>query len=101
MARRCSVNTKKGVQSGHRVSHSQRKTKHKFMPNLQNISFFSDVLNRAVRLRISVNGARTVEHNDGIDNFLLNARDNLLDKSAIAVKRQIISAKSKQTTEAA
>ena len=50
MARRCPV-TGKGVQVGNNVSHSNRKTKRRFLPNLQTISLLSDTVG-AIRLRL-------------------------------------------------
>ena len=61
MSRRCEL-TGKAVLSGHLVSHSNRKTKRKFLPNLCNVTLQSDALQRSVRLRISTNALRSVEH---------------------------------------
>jgi large subunit ribosomal protein L28 len=49
MARRCEL-TAKGPQVGHKVSHSNIKTKRRFLPNLCNVTFISDTLGRNVRL---------------------------------------------------
>ena len=72
MSRRCAL-TEKAVQSGHKVSHSNRKTKRKFLPNLHNVTLISDVLGRSFRLRVSSAGLRTVEHNGGLDAWLIKA----------------------------
>lgn len=72
MARVCAV-TGKGVMYGNKVSHANNKTKRRFLPNLQNVSFLSDLLGIKVRVRLSVNGVRSIEKHGGIDNFLLNA----------------------------
>jgi large subunit ribosomal protein L28 len=92
MARRCSIDASKGVLSGHKVSHSNRKTKRKFLPNLQNFSFLSDVLGRKVSLRLSPSTARTIEHNQGIDNFLVNTSSLKLTEVARKLKKAIKSA---------
>jgi large subunit ribosomal protein L28 len=68
MARRCPV-TGKGVQVGNNVSHSNRKTKRRFLPNLQTISLLSDSVG-SIRLRLSTNAIRTIESKGGIDAFL-------------------------------
>jgi large subunit ribosomal protein L28 len=75
MARKCPV-TGKGVQVGHNVSHSNIKTKRRFLPNLQTTSVLSDTLG-AVRLRVTAAALRTIEHNGGLDAFLKStpARD--------------------------
>lgn len=88
MARRCEL-TGKGVQVGHKVSHSNRKTKRRFLPNLVNVSLMSDALGRPVRLRLSANGLRSVEHNGGIDAFLLKTADADLSPTIRAIKKQI------------
>ena len=88
MARKCPV-TGKGVQVGHNVSHSNIKTKRRFLPNLLNVTLISDALGRSVRLRISANALRTVDHRGGLDAFLLKAKDDNLSKQALELKRQI------------
>ncbi len=88
MARRCEL-TGKDVQSGHKVSHSNRKTKRKFLPNLTNVSLISDVLKRTVKLRISANALRTVEHRGGLDAFLAKSHDEELSRDTLRLKREI------------
>jgi large subunit ribosomal protein L28 len=88
MSRRCAL-TEKAVQTGHKVSHSNRKTKRKFLPNLHNVTLISDVLGRSVRLRVSAAGLRTVEHNGGLDAWLVKARLSELSPPAARLKREI------------
>ncbi len=88
MSKRCQI-TGKSVQSGHKVSHSNIKTKRKFEPNLQTIELVSDILGRSFRLRVSVSGIRTVDHNGGLDQFLLTAKSNNLTPEALKIKRAI------------
>ncbi|HEX9569866.1 MAG TPA: 50S ribosomal protein L28 [Rhodospirillales bacterium] len=88
MSRRCKL-TNRGVQTGNNVSHANNKTRRRFLPNLQKTSLFSDALNRPVRLRLSVNGIRTVEQKGGIDAFLLKARDADLEPGMRRLKRQV------------
>ena len=64
MARKCSV-TGKGVQSGNNVSHANNKSRRRYLPNMQEVSLVSDVLGHVVRMRVSVHGLRTIEHNGG------------------------------------
>jgi large subunit ribosomal protein L28 len=87
MARRCPL-TGKGVQVGHNVSHSNVKTKRRFLPNLQRTSVLSDVLG-PVRLRISAAAIRTIEHKGGIDAFLRNTPDRKLSPEIRRLKRRI------------
>ena len=88
MSRRCEL-TGKAVLSGHLVIHSNRKRKRKFLPNLCNVTLQSDTLQRSVRLRISANALRSVEHRGGLDAFLAKASADELSTTALAVKREI------------
>ena len=83
MSRRCEL-TGKGVQTGNLVSHSNRKTRTRFLPNLVNVT-----LARSVRLRISAAALRSVEHRGGLDAFLLKARIEELSQNARDLKREI------------
>jgi large subunit ribosomal protein L28 len=88
MSRRCEL-TAKGPQVGHKVSHSNIKTKRRFLPNLCNVTLISDALGRSVKLRISTNALKTVDHRGGLDAFLLKARESELSPRAVDLKRQI------------
>ena len=88
MSRRCAL-TEKGVQSGHKVSHSNRKTKRKFLPNLHKVTLISDVLGRSVRLRVTTHGLRSVEHNGGLDAWLIKSSASDLSAPAAKLKRDI------------
>ena len=102
MAWRCEL-TGKTRQIGHRVSHSNRKTKRRFLPNLLNVTLQSDSLGRSVRLRISANALKTVDHRGGLDAFLLAAKDSELSPRALELKRQVAkksAAQSKATSTA-
>ncbi len=100
MARRCGI-TGKSVLTGNNVSHANNKTRRRFLPNLQETSFFSDVLGTMVRLRVSTNGIRTIEHNGGLDAFLLGTPDRRLPEAARVLKRRIERARTKQPAAAA
>jgi large subunit ribosomal protein L28 len=88
MSRRCEL-TGKGPMVGHKVSHSNIKTKRRFLPNLLNVTMISDALGRSVRLRVSANALKSVDHRGGLDSFLLKARDGELSARALDLKRQI------------
>ncbi len=89
MSRRCEL-TGKGVLVGHKVSHSNIKTKRRFLPNLVNVTLRSEALGRAVRLRISANALKSVDHRGGLDAFLVKARDVELSPRALVLKRQVV-----------
>ncbi len=88
MARRCEL-TGKAVQTGHKVSHSNHKTKTRFLPNLCNVTLISDALGRSVRVRIAAASLRSVEHRGGLDAFLAKAHDHELSQSMRVLKREI------------
>jgi len=88
MSRRCEL-TGKAVQTGNLVSHSNHKTRTRFLPNLCNVTLISDVLQRKVRLRVTAAALRSVEHRGGLDAFLVKASDEDLSKDALAIKRAI------------
>jgi large subunit ribosomal protein L28 len=88
MARRCEL-TGKGVQTGHLVSHSNRKTKRRFLPNLCNVTLQSDALQRSFRLRVTAHALRSVEHRGGLDAFLVKASVDDLSQGARDLKREI------------
>ncbi len=89
MTWRCDL-TGKGAQVGHKVSHSNIKTKRRFLPNLQNVTLMSDTLGRSVRLRVSMNALKSVDHRGGLDAFLLKANDADLAPKALVIKRAIV-----------
>jgi large subunit ribosomal protein L28 len=89
MAWRCEL-TGKDRQIGHKVSHSNRKTKRQFRPNLLNVTLISDALGRKVRLRISANALKTVDHRGGLDAFLLKAKNVELSPRVLELKRQVV-----------
>ena len=88
MSRRCEL-TGKGPQVGHKVSHSNRKTKRRFLPNLLNVTLMSDTLGRSVKLRVSAHAFKTVDHRGGLDAFLMKAKDAELSERVLDLKRQI------------
>ena len=89
MSWRCDL-TGKGPLVGHKVSHSNIKTKRRFLPNLRNVTLISDTLGRRNRLRVSANALKTVDHRGGLDAFLLKAKDDELAPRVLELKRQIV-----------
>lgn len=96
MSRRCQI-TGKTVLSGNNVSHANNKTRRRFLPNLQEISLLSDILGVPVRLRLCTRALRTIEHNGGLDMFLLNTPNRNLADEAKAIKRRIARAQVKRS----
>jgi large subunit ribosomal protein L28 len=88
MSRRCEL-TGKGVMSGHNVSHSNIKTKRRYLPNLRPVTLTSEALCQTYRFRIAAAALRTVDHRGGLDAFLMKARDEELSPKAREVKRAL------------
>ncbi len=89
MSRICEL-TGKGRMVGNNVSHANNKTKRTFLPNLQNVTLISDSLEQSVRLRVSTHGLRSVEHNGGLDNWLVKTSDDKLSLKARRLKRDVV-----------
>lgn len=89
MARRCQI-TGKGVMSGNHVSHANNKLRRRFLPNMQVTSFMSELLGEPVRLKVSTRGIRTIEHNGGIDGYLLKMPKTKLSSETLTVKKRIV-----------
>lgn len=88
MSRRCVI-TGKAVQSGNNVSNANNKTRRRFLPNIQDTSLLSDALGLSVRLKVSTRGIKTIEHNGGLDSYLLSSNDSKLSEDALRLKRRI------------
>ena len=88
MSRRCDL-TGKSVMVGHKVSHSNIKTKRRFLPNLLNVTMMSDALGRSVKLRVSANALKSVDHRGGLDAFCCARRATRSSPRARELKKQI------------
>ena len=88
MTRKCDL-TGKLVVTGNNVSHANNKTRRRFIPNLQNVSLYSDKLGKKLKFKIATSTLRTVEKNGGIDSFLLNAFSENLSSNAKKYKKSI------------
>ena len=79
----------KGVAYGNNVSHANNKTKRRFLPNLLNVTMISDTLGRSVRLKVSANALKTVDHRGGLDAYLMSAKNDVLAPKARDLKKAI------------
>lgn len=95
MAKRCLV-TGKGVQTGNNVSKSNRKTRRRFLPNLQSVAIYSEILDQQITLKLSTQGLRTIEKNGGLDLYLLNTPVSKLTAESKEIRERIESAKAKK-----
>jgi large subunit ribosomal protein L28 len=88
MSRRCELS---GVnrQIGHKVSHSNIKTKREFKPNLVDVTLTSDALGQSYKLRITAAALRSVDHRGGLDGYLLKASEDQLSTRAAKIRRDL------------
>lgn len=86
--------------TGNNVSHAMNKTRRRFLPNIQTTNVMSDVLGENVRMKVSMHGLRTIEHNGGLDAFLLSTPNRKLPVEARRVKRRIERATAKKADDA-
>lgn len=99
MARRCEL-TGKGPRSGQNVSHSRRRTKRVFRPNLKRATFPSEALGTQIKLRVSTRAIRTVTRKGGLDAFLRQTPDSALPPDALRLKRRIGRARRRKASTA-
>jgi large subunit ribosomal protein L28 len=97
MSRRCEL-TGVGPMVGHNVSHSNIKTKRRFLPSLRETALQSEALGQTFRLRVTNAALRTLDFKGGLDVFLLKAADENLSPRALRIKRQV---KAKAAAQAA
>ena len=90
MSMHCQL-TGKGYLNGNNVSHAKNRTKRRFLPNLQKISFISEILGRSIQLKVAASAIRTVEKKGGLDEFLLKTSNSKLPTEAKKLKKQILS----------
>jgi large subunit ribosomal protein L28 len=88
MSRRCEL-TGTDRQIGHKVSHSNIKTKREFRPNLVNVTLASETLGRSFRLRITAAALRSVDHVGGFDAFLLKTDPAGLSVGAAKIRTEL------------
>lgn len=95
MARVCEVTGKKPL-FGNKVSHANNKTRRRWQPNLQFVSFPSEVLGEQVQLRLTANGIRTVEHNGGLDAYILGTPPSRLSEDSRKLRKRMEKAQGKK-----
>ena len=88
MSRRCEI-TGVGPMVGHNVSHSNIKTKRRFLPSLKTVKVASEALGQTFSLRISNAALRTLDFKGGLDAYIVKARDEQLSPTAQRIKRQV------------
>ena len=76
--------------SGNNVSHANNRTKRRFIPNLQNVKLYSEILQKYINLNITIRTMKTVEKNGGLDSYLIKTSNKNLAETAIKIKKQIL-----------
>jgi large subunit ribosomal protein L28 len=88
MSRKCGIANKKPM-SGNNVSHANNKTKRKFLPNMQNASFYSNILNKSFSFKLSTTAIRTIDFKGGLDAWILAAKKSALPSEFQKLKKLI------------
>ena len=88
MSRKCEL-LNIGAMSGNKVSHSNRKTRRRFLPNLKSISFFSDLLGANLILKVATSTLRTINKYGNIDNFLTKYKFNKLSERGQSLRLKV------------
>ena len=89
MSKKCEL-TGKSPLKGHKVSHANNKVKRKFLPNLKNVTFKSDILKRNLRLNVTNSALRTVDYKGGLDFYLKSVKTYKLSSKAKKLKTKIV-----------
>jgi len=90
MSKKCEL-TGKIPLKGHKVSHANNKTKRRFLPNLKNAKFKSEILNKNLRLTVSNAGVRSVDKKGSFDQFIKDAKTKNLSMKLRKLKKSILS----------
>ena len=88
MSKRCEL-TGVSPLKGHNVSHSNNKTKRRFLPNLKKVIFKSDKLNKNITLKVTNAAVRSVDFKGGLDKYLKSVKKQKLSRKAQKLKISI------------
>ncbi|MEO9968438.1 MAG: 50S ribosomal protein L28 [Hyphomonadaceae bacterium] len=88
MSRMCELTGTKPM-TGNNVSHSNARTKRRFLPNLLDVKLRSEALDQTFKLKIAAKALRTVDKLGGLDGFLAKAKTDQLSAKAAKIKRDI------------
>ena len=90
MSKRCEL-TGVSPLKGHNVSHSNNKTKRRFLNNIKKVTFKSDILKKNIKLNVTNAAHRTVDFKGGLDKFLKSAKKQNLSSKVQKLKVSILS----------
>lgn len=97
MSRVCALTGVK-TRSGQLVSHSNRKTKTRFQPNLCAVTLNSTALGQAIKLKVAARALRSIDAKGGLDEFLLSRTEKELTTTGKMLKKKIQTALEKHGT---
>eukprot|EP00823_Brevimastigomonas_motovehiculus_P001095 TRINITY_DN11630_c0_g1_i1.p1 TRINITY_DN11630_c0_g1~~TRINITY_DN11630_c0_g1_i1.p1 ORF type:complete len:178 (+),score=50.50 TRINITY_DN11630_c0_g1_i1:107-640(+) len=78
----------KQIGYGNRVSHSEHKTRRRWLPNAVYHRMYSSILDEKVRIRMTTHAMRLMDKKGGLDSFLLFTKPKVLDRGLAQVMRQ-------------
>jgi len=94
MSRKCEL-TGIGVQFGNNVSHSQRKTRRRFEPNIKIVKCHSELMGQEYKLKVVARCLRSIEKAGGFDSYMLNAKVFKMSDNAKSIRKEIKKIKDK------
>ena len=89
MSKKCEL-TGKIPLKGHNVSHSNNKTKRRFLPNLKKVSFTSEILKRNLKLKVSNAAVRSVDKKGSFDQFLKTVKNKNISPRLKKLKKTLL-----------
>jgi large subunit ribosomal protein L28 len=91
MSRHCEM-TGKGPTTGNLVSHSNIKTRTRWLPNLKRKKYTVSELGQTFTARLSTHAIKTIDKQGGISRALLLAKDDGMSQKLLHIKKQLIKA---------
>lgn len=90
----CSVGLFGGrhIRTGNNVSHSHRRTRRTFMPNIHNKTYYSNILQKNITVECTTNAIRTIDKYGSLDNYIVNnKRRNFKQQTfALSLREQML-----------
>jgi len=88
MSRICEL-TGRRPETGNKVSHSNRKTRTRWLPNLKTKKFFVLELKDSITLYLSARAIKTIDKHGGLVPALFNAKESDLSENLKRLKRRV------------
>lgn len=88
MSRLCEL-TGVGPFSGNKVSHSNIKTRTRWLPNVKNKKYIISELSQTLTVKLSASAIKTIDKQGGIVNAVLKGKEDKMSERLLKLKRQI------------